>query len=99
SAPRTADNAEKTCARRTDRAEAHQILECQLVPAEFSDGERGPVERQRRCDDVDAAAVEQSCVADRRAFVDATADLADDALADVHQLRIVAETDGRQLHA
>ena len=59
-----------------DRAEADQVLELQLVLAELTNGERGAVERQRRRDDVDAGAVGQTRVADRRAFVDAAADLA-----------------------
>src|ERR1700743_1646981 len=46
----------------------------------------------------DAGAIEQAGVADGRGFVDAAADLADDALADVHQLRIVTETDVGELH-
>ena len=46
----------------------------------------GAVDRERRHDGVDARAVGQARVADRRGFVDAAADLADDALADVQQL-------------
>ena len=46
---------------------------------------------------VHAAAIGQARVADRRAFVDPTADLADDPLADVHQLGVVAEADIGQL--
>ena len=38
-------------------------------------------------------AVRQARVADRRGFVDAAADLADDALADIEQLLVVAEAD------
>ena len=83
---------------RADRAELDQVFQGQLVFLELSDGERGAVQRQRRRDDVDAGAVEQARVADRRAFVDAAADLADDALADVHQLGIVAEADIGELH-
>ena len=48
-------------------------------------------------DHVDPAAVGQAGVADRRGFVDAAADLADDPLADVHQLGVVAEADIGQL--
>ena len=80
-----------------DRAEAHQLVEGQLVLLEFSDGEGRAVDRERRRDHVDARAVHQAGVADRRGFVDAAADLADDALADVHQLRVVAEADIGQL--
>ena len=78
-------------------AELDQLVERQLVLLELADGERGAVDRQRRRDDVDAGAVRQARVADRRGFVDAAADLADDALADVHQLRVVAEADVGQL--
>ena len=48
---------------------------------------------QRRRDHVDARAVGQAGVADRARFVDAPADLADDALADVEELLVVAEAD------
>ena len=51
------------------------------------------VERQRRHDHVDARAVREPGIADRRSLVDAPADLADDALTDVEQLLIVTEAD------
>ncbi len=86
-----ADDLEDLRARWGNRAEAHELIERQLVLLELTNGERGAVDRQRRRDHVDAGAVEQARVADRRGFVDTPADLADDALADVHQLRIVAE--------
>ena len=76
-----------------DRAELDQLIERQLVLLEFADGERRAVDRQRRHDGVDARAVGEARVADRRGFVDAPADLADDALADVEQLLVVAEAD------
>src|SRR5829696_2468239 len=75
------------------RAEPGQLVEGQLVLLELADRQRRPVDRERRSDDVDARAVGQARVADRRRFVDAAADLADDPLADVHQLLIVAEAD------
>ena len=78
---------------RRDRAELDQLVERQLVLLELADGERRAVDRERRHDDVDARAVRQARVADRRGFVDAAADLADDALADVQQLLVVAEAD------
>ena len=71
----------------------HELVERELVLLELSDGERGAVDRERRHDDVDARAVRQARVADRRGFVDAAADLADDALADVQKLLVVAEPD------
>ncbi len=74
-----------------------QLVQRQLVLLEFADGERGPVDRQRRHDGVDAGAVGEARVADRRGFVDAPADLADDALADVEQLLVVAEADAGAL--
>ena len=94
---RAADHGQHARAFGRDRAVADQILELELVLAELTNGERGTVERQRRRDDVDAGAVGQTRVADRRAFVDAAADLAHDALADVHQLRVVAEADVGEL--
>ena len=75
-----------------------QLLERQLVLSEFADGERRPVDRQRRHDGVDAGAVRQARIADRRGFIDAAADLADDALADVEQLLIIAEADAGLLN-
>jgi hypothetical protein len=67
------------------------------APSEFADGERRAVDRERRHDDVDAGAVGQAGVADRRGFIDAAADLADDALADIEQLLIVAEANAGAL--
>src|SRR5207302_239847 len=58
-----------------------------------ADGERGTVDRQRWSNDIDAGAVGETGIADRRGFIDAATDLADDALADIHQLRIVAKAD------
>ena len=74
-----------------------ELIERQLVLLEFADRQRRAVDRQRRRDDVDARAVQQARVADRRGLVDAPADLADDALADVHQLGGVAKADVGQL--
>ena len=88
-----ADDAQDFGALFGDRAELDQLIERQLVLLELTDGERRAVDRQRRHDDVDARAVRQARVADRRGFVDAAADLADDALADVQQLLVVAEAD------
>ena len=78
--------------------EARQLIESELVLLEFSNGERGAIDRQRRRDHVDAGTVEQARIADRRRFVDAAADLADDALTDVHQLRSVAESNVGELN-
>src|SRR3954469_16006136 len=87
----TADDLQDLRAFRRDRAELDQLVERQLVLLELTNGERGPVDRQRRNDGVDAGAVGQAGVADRRGFVDAATDLADDTLADVEQLLVVAE--------
>ena len=53
----------------------------------------GTVESKRRHDHVDARAVRQARVANRRGLVDPAADLADDALTDVEQLLVVAKPD------
>ena len=52
-----------------------------------------PRRRQRRDDDVDAAAVLEAGVGERRGLVDAAADLVDDALGDLEQMLLVAELD------
>ena len=72
--------------------------EGQLVLLELTDGERGAIDGERRGDHVDARAIRKARVADRRAFIDAAADLAHDALADVHQVAVVAEAYVGQLH-
>ena len=82
---------------RRDRAEAHELVEGELVLLELADRQRRAVDGERRRDDVDAGAVRQARVADRRGVVDPAADLADDALADVHQLLVVAEAHVGQL--
>src|SRR5580692_7372009 len=91
--PAAADDFEDFGAFRRDRAVSDQLLERELVLLEFADGERRPVDRQRRHDGVDARAVRQARIADRRGFIDAAADLADDALADIQELLVVAEAD------
>ena len=93
-----ADHLEDFGAFRRNRSVADQLLECQLVLAEFADGERRPVDRQRRHDRVDTRTVRQTRVADRRSFVDAPADLTDDALTDIEQLLIVAKADAGLLN-
>ena len=75
-----------------------QLLEIEAVAFEFSDGEHWAVDGERRRDDVDARAVGQARVADRARFIDAAADLADDALADVHELHVVGEAHAGLLH-
>src|SRR6516225_6557842 len=82
---------------RRDRAELDELLEGELVLLELADGERGTVDRQRRHDGVDAGAIGETRVADWRGFVDAAADLAHDALADIEELLVVAEADAGAL--
>src|SRR5262249_12611573 len=67
------------------------LVERQLVLLEFAYGERGAVNGQGRSDDIDARAVWKARIADRRGLVDTTANLADDTLADIQQLLVVAE--------
>ena len=67
----------------------------QPVLLELADGEGRSVDGERRNDDVDARAIEQARIADRARLVDAAADLADDSLADVEELGVVAEADAR----
>src|SRR3569623_1847450 len=76
-----------------DRAEPDELIERQLVLLEFTNRERGAIDRERRHDGVDARAVGEARVADRRGFIDAAANLADDALADIEKLLVVAEAD------
>src|SRR3981189_3375581 len=92
--PDAADDLQYVGAFRRDRAELDQLLEGQLVLFELADGQRGAVDRQRRNDGVDARTVGKARVADRRGFVDPPADLADDTLADIQELLVVAEPDG-----
>jgi hypothetical protein len=94
-AARLADDLQDGGAFPRDRPVAHELFQGQLVLAELADRERGSVDGQRRHDDVDAAAVGQARVADRARLVDAASDLADDALADIHELRVVAEPHAR----
>src|SRR6185369_1844408 len=76
---------------RRNRTESDELIERQLVLFEFADRECRSVDRKRGNNRVDARTVRQAGVADRRGFVDAPADLADDALADVQQLLVVAK--------
>ena len=92
------DDLQDVGAFRRDRAELDQLIQRQLVLLEFADGQCRTVDRQRRHDGVDAAAVGEAGVADRRGFVDAPADLADDALTDIQQLLVVAEADSGLLN-
>src|SRR5262249_33509552 len=88
-----ADHLQDFGAGRGNGSEFDQLIVGKLVLLDLADGECRAVDGGRRHDYVDAGAVGQAGVADRRGFVDATADLADDALADVEQLLVVAEPD------
>ena len=57
----------------------------------------GAVDGERRGDDVDAAAVGQARVDQRRRFINAPADLRDDAGRDAHHVGVVAEGDVGEL--
>ena len=68
-----------------------QLGEIDLLPGEFADRDVRAVERQRREHDVDAGAVLEPRIDHRAGFVDAAADRGGDALADVGDMRGVAE--------
>ena len=73
---------------RRERAEADQIVGGEQLALELADGDAGALQRQRRNDGVDAAAVGQAGVHQRRRFVDVPAERSDDALEDAeHGLR------------
>ena len=93
-----ADDLQKRGAFRRDRAEADELVEGELVLLELTNCERRAIDGEWRRDDVHARAVGQSRVADGRAFIDPSADLAHDALADVHQMAVVAEAHVGELH-
>ena len=92
------DDLQNLRAFRRDSAEFHKLVECQLVLLEFTNGKCRAVDGQRRHNGVNARAVGKTRVADRRRFVDAAADLADDALADIEQLLVVAKANSGTLN-
>ena len=67
-----------------------------LLLGELSDGQARAFERDRRDDDVDTGAVFQAGVTDRRGFVDAAADQADDAVDDLAHLPLRLKGHRRQ---
>ena len=75
------------------RAEAPHHVERDRLLGELTDRDGGAAQRQRRDDDVDAAAVLEAGVGQRRGLVDAAADLVHDALGDLEQMLLVAELD------
>ena len=70
-----------------------QVFQLQRVRAEAANAHRRAVQRQRRNDGVDTAAVRQACVHHRARLVHAAADLRHDAIDDLHQVVVVAELD------
>src|SRR6185312_9920947 len=81
-----------------DRAEFHKLLESQAILLEFPNGQHRPIDSERRRDDVDARPVRKARIAYRTRLINAASDLADDALADIHQLLIVGEANARFLN-
>jgi len=79
------------------RVALHQVGRPEPIGAEPPDRQHGPIERERRDDGVDAGAVGQARVDHRARLVDAPADRADDALDDLHDVRIVPEHEGSPL--
>ena len=61
------------------------------IAAEAADGEAGAVDGQRRNDGVDARSVGQAGIDHGRRFIDAPSHARDDALDDLHEVRIVFE--------
>ena len=72
-------------------------VEGDLLLGELADRDGRAVDGERRDDDVDAGAVLEAGVDQRRRLVDPAADLGDDAGRDVQHVRVVAEDDVGQL--
>lgn len=79
------------------RAERDQVVDAQRRLGELADGQARADERERRDDDVDARAVLEARIDERRRFVDATSERRQDALDDVHEVRRIVELRIRQL--
>ena len=79
------------------RSEATHHVERDRLLGEFTNRDGGAAKRQRRDDDVDAAAVLEAGVASGAGLVDAAADLVHDPLRDLEQMLLVAELDLRDL--
>ena len=77
--------------------ELDQLVEGQLVLLELADRQRRPVNGDRWRDHVDARPSGRRASQIGLDSSDAATDLADDALADIHQLLLVAEADVGQL--
>ncbi len=72
-------------------AEAHQVLDLERPARELADGERRPLEGERRDDRIDPRAVAQAGIHHRRGFVDAAAERRDDALDDAEHRAVAGE--------
>ncbi len=83
---------------RRDGPELDQLIERQLALLKLTNSEGRAIDGKWRNDGVDTGAVGETGVADRRGFIDAAADLADDALTNVEQLLIVAKANARSLN-
>ena len=66
------------------------------IAAETADGEARSVKGERRNDGVDAGAIGEAGVDHGRRFIDTAADAGDDALDDLHEVRIVFERQAGQ---
>ena len=73
------------------RVALDEVVRAEPIGPEAADRQHRTVERERRDDRVDARAVRQPGVDHRARLVDAAADRADDALDDLHHVRVVAE--------
>ena len=93
--PTTAFSTSATCGRHA--ADLDQAVHADRHARELADREQRAVERQRRDDRVDAAAVGEAGVDHRRGFVDPAADRGDDLLDDPQQVPLVLEADRRRL--
>src|SRR5690606_38969288 len=79
------------------RAEVAKHVDGDRLLGELADRDRGAAQAERRNDDVDAAAILETRVGERRGLVDAAADLVDDTLRDLEQVLLVPELDRREL--
>src|SRR5215475_12653121 len=90
--PATANDTKDFRTLRRDSAKTNKLIEGELIFLEFTNCECGPVDRKWRHNSIDARPIGQARVANGGRFVNATPDLADNALANVKELVIVTET-------
>ena len=89
-------NFEQGCHFRRDVGLLRHSIESDRLLRKFTDRDRRPVDRERRRDDVDPAAVQQARIDKRRRFIDATANPRDDPGRHVHDVVVVAKAHARQ---